>query len=96
MASIVIHPDNFADILIAYLLDNCIHEDKIPKEQVEMKKLIAKINNVGLRPFLLQQYLESDANIRYKYKMIRPALEGRITTQQSITLNKKSKALKRS
>lgn len=95
MSSIIINPDNFADVVIAYLLDHCVHEDKIPKSQVTLKKLIAKLNTVGLRPFLLQQFLESNAQIRYKYKMIRDALDGKMTTQQAITLSKKETKEKR-
>jgi hypothetical protein len=91
MSSIVINPDNYIDIVIAYLLDHCIHEDKITKGQEPLRKLVDKLNRAGIRPFLLQQYLESDANIRYKYKMIRDALDGKSRTQQSIVLAKKMK-----
>lgn len=96
MSSIIIHPDNFPDIIIAYLLDHCVHEDTIPKSQPELKKLIARLNVGGIRPFLLQQYLESSANIRYKYKMIRNALNGKMSTQQGIMLSKKTNKEKRS
>jgi hypothetical protein len=93
LASIVIHPDNFDDLVIAYLLDNCVHEDKINQEP--LKKLISKLNQAGIRPTLLQEYLQSNANIRYKYRMIREALKGKMTTQQSITLSKKMNKEKR-
>lgn len=95
MSSIVIHPDNFPDIVIAYLLDNCVHEDKITKNQEGLKKLITKLNQAGIRPTLLQEFLTSNANIRYKYKMIRDALNGKMTTQQNITLSKKMNKEKR-
>jgi uncharacterized protein YbbC (DUF1343 family) len=88
MASIVIDDKEFSEIVIAYLLDNVVH-DKIPEDMTSLKKLIGRLKQGGMGAILLKEYLETNSNTRYKYKMIKESLHGKRDDTIVIKQNKR-------
>lgn len=76
MAGVRLTPDEFADFVVAFLLDNIMHPDEILPGNVEFDYITDKMKNSGLRSPLLSYYIDTSSITRGKYKMIRRSFTG--------------------
>ena len=93
MASANIKKDEFADFLMAFLLDKILHPDKVLPEHEEFNGLIKKMEQKGLRPLLMYYYMGIEPNVRSKYKMISKTLRG--GNKESFMINAKGEVSKK-
>ena len=79
MPKINVDPDEFADIVMAYLFDKYLNFDEVSAENENfnygMKKARGK-----MFPISRGMYLDMDANLRLKYKLIKEAFRGDTAT----------------
>ena len=73
MASIKITPDQFADIVIALLLDAMSEKENILADNEEFYQIIDKMKRSGMKAPLLSYYISTSSIVRNKYKVIRPS-----------------------
>ena len=71
MAAIKINPDEFVDIMVAFLLDKMMEEDVVLPGNEQFDELIDLMTRLGIKPFLLKHYIRSSPVLRNKYKVIR-------------------------
>ncbi len=76
MAGIRVSPDEFADIVVAFLLDNIMQPGDILPNNVEFDYITDKMKNGGLKSPLLSYYIDTSSITRGKYKMIRNSFTG--------------------
>lgn len=84
MSNISVHPDEFADIVVAYLLDIIRDDDMMPDNerfQTFMKIMEAR----GLKLASYSAFIDMGTDTRIKYKRIKPALESKGTVRIEIT-----------
>ena len=72
MSSISVSPEQFQDVLTAYLLDLLVNEN--PTDNVEFDVVLKKMKNAGLKSNLLTMFLDMPGQSRILYKMIKPVL----------------------
>jgi hypothetical protein len=77
MAGIRVTPDEFADIVIAFLLDSIIQPGEILPNNLEFDYITDKMKNSGLKSPLLSYYIDTSSITRGKYKMIRDSFTGK-------------------
>ena len=75
MADIKIHPDEFADIMAAYLLDMLRDDANLP-DNGEFKKLISFLTDKGVKSVLYNHFINSESTTRIKYKRVKDGLLG--------------------
>jgi hypothetical protein len=77
MAGIKVSPDEFADIVVAFLLDNIMQPGEILPNNVEFDYITDKMKNGGLKSPLMSYYIDTSSITRGKYKMIRGSFTGK-------------------
>ena len=75
MSSITVEPEEFADIIIAYLFDMLRDEDKIPDNE-RIQKVMDIMKKTGLKTHLYQAFISMDTDTRVKYKRVKGAIHG--------------------
>lgn len=71
MAGIRVSPDEFADIVVAFLLDNIMHPDEVLPGNIEFDYITDKMKMAGMKAPLMSYYIDTSSITRGKYKMIR-------------------------
>jgi hypothetical protein len=86
MSTIKIHPDEFADVMMAYLYDMLRDEENLPNNE-DFKYLVDQLDKKGIRPLLYNHYLGMNSHTRIRYKMVKKALmgDGDINSKIAIT-----------
>jgi hypothetical protein len=75
MASIQLKPNEWPDVLMAYLFDKILHPDEISSKNEMFNKFMIKMKSRGFSPLLRDYYLTMDPNLRVKYKLIKEVFE---------------------
>lgn len=75
MSTINIHPDEFGDIIIIYLLDMIRNDDMLPDNE-RFKELIDIMDGRGLKQIVYKSFLEMDTTTRIKYRRIKSSISG--------------------
>jgi hypothetical protein len=84
MAKLNFTPSEFADFVIAFLLDKMINPDEIIIENEKFTKLINKISGQGAKPLFTKYYLDMTADERMLYKRFKNTIEPGATTMSVI------------
>lgn len=71
-----VHSDEFADLVMAYLLDMVRHENMRPDNE-RFQKFIKVMDGRGLKQAAYGAFLEMDTNTRIKYKWMKPSIDGK-------------------
>lgn len=71
MASINIKPEDFADLVVLFLLDKIANPDMIVPNNEMFNKFIENVSN-KIKPQLVEYFLNLDALSRVQYKRIQP------------------------
>lgn len=84
-----ITPEEFASIIMIYLLDRINNEEELIPDEEEFNKLMNNLERV--KSYLVKFYLNSDVNNRIYYKRLRSVLEKEgLAETFTIKINKKS------
>lgn len=84
-----ITPEEFASIIMIYLLDRINNEEELIPDEEEFNKLMNNLERV--KSYLVKFYLNSDVNNRIYYKRLRSVLEkDGLAETFTIKINKKS------
>lgn len=76
MSQINVSPDEFADIIICFLLDNFRSENTTLLPDNELwTEFVSLLERRGLEPQTLRYYMKLDANTRVSYKRIKGSFE---------------------
>lgn len=75
MAGIRVTPDQFADIVVAFLLDAMMKPDSVLKDNYEFHYILDKMERSGIKSHLLSYYLDTSSITRGKYKVVRGSFE---------------------
>ena len=86
MGSIITTPEDYQNVLIAYLLDLLVHGN--PTDNEVFDELLKKIKQMGLKSHVLNAFLEMDQQARVQYRMIRGTLMKESNTQSRISIIK--------
>ena len=84
MSIIKIHPDEFADIVTAYLLDMMRDDENLPDND-DFKKLIETLHDKGAKSPIYHNFISMNGMTRIKYKRIKNALMGEGETKIIVT-----------
>ena len=90
MASINIDKDEFADIVISFLLDNLINDEVVPNNE-EFESVMNIMRKGGMKSHFLHYYLNTDPMTRGRYKLIKPAFTNKAKGNYSINIKKDNK-----
>lgn len=71
MASIKLTPDEFADVVVAFLLDSMMKSDDVLPESHEFHYIVKKMEMGGMKAHLLSYFLDTSSITRGKYKVLR-------------------------
>lgn len=71
MSKINVTPEEFGNIIIAFLLDKSLHPDEVIPGNEIFDKLMLRMYDKGLKPLALKAFLEMDSQDRVKYKRIK-------------------------
>ncbi len=94
MAAINIGKDEYADIVIAFLLDNLMNEEVIPNNE-RFDAVMDIMKKGGMKSHFLHYYLNTDPMVRGRYKLIKPAFTNKASGNYTINI-KKDKSIKSS
>jgi len=83
-------PEQFSDIVIAYLFDKALHPDEIAKGNELFTKFMEKQTSRGITPLLRDYYLSMPSNQRVKYKLIKDAFAGDTLANAVINIRPKN------
>jgi hypothetical protein len=86
MAGIRLTPNQFADLVIAFLLDSIIKNDEILPDNHEFHYIIKKIERAGIKSQLLSYYIDTSPVTRGKYKTIRDSFTGDANSSNNIVI----------
>ena len=75
MAKIRVEPNEFADIVISFLLDKMIHPEEVVPNNDDFNEFIEKIRGKGLKTLMMKYFLNMDSKTRVKYKLIKDVFE---------------------
>ena len=75
MAIINVHPDEFADIVMAYLLD-MIRDEEMRPDNERFEKFIELMDARGMKALTYSAYLNMNTDTRIKYKRMKKAIDG--------------------
>lgn len=89
MAGITVTPDEFADIVVSFILDAMTKPDVILPNNVEFGYIIHKMVGGGMKSPLLSYYLDTSSITRGKYKMIQKSFTEQ-GDRSSIVISKSS------
>lgn len=87
MGTISLHPDEFADIAMAYLYDMLRDEQNMPENE-EFQELIGKMKNTGIKTYLYNYFISRHTDTRVKYKIVKKSLLGDGGAEGRIIVNK--------
>jgi hypothetical protein len=73
MAKINLKPNEYPDIVIAYLFDKVLHHDEVATGNELFDEFMTKMKSRGITPLLRDYYLSMDPDKRRKYKLIKDA-----------------------
>lgn len=76
MAGIKVTTNEYADIVIAFLLDAMMESDKVLPDNHEFHYIIKKMQKGGLKAPLMSYYLDTSSITRGKYKVVRKSFTG--------------------
>lgn len=93
MAGIRVTPDQFADIVVAFLLDNIMHPKEILPNNAEFDYVTDKMKGSGLKSQLLSYYIDTSSITRGKYRMIRDSFTGQDNSNTIVISGKASEPL---
>ena len=82
MSKINVSTDEFANIVVAFLLDKLLHPSEIVPTNEEFDTLSGKMYGKGLRALFMQYYLGLHASMRVKYKRLKKVLSGEADAAQ--------------
>jgi hypothetical protein len=86
MAKINISPQEFPDIIMAFLFDKMIHPDEVVPGNEEFNKIMKKFKDKGMVTNLRDYYLYMNKDNRRKYKLVKRSLEGDATSTAIINI----------
>jgi hypothetical protein len=86
MAGIRLGPNEFADLVVAFLLDNIMEPGEILPDNIEFDYITNKMARSGLKSSLMSYYIDTSSITRGKYKMIRGSFTGK-DKQNSIVIS---------
>jgi hypothetical protein len=84
MSKINISPQEFPDIIMAFLFDKMLHPDEIVPGNPEFDRIMKKFKTKGVMTEFRDYYLDMNKDNRRKYKLIKKGLEGDATTSTVI------------
>ena len=73
MAIISVHPDEFADLVMAYLLDMTRDDSMLP-DNPRFKKFIKIMGDRGMKTMSYEAFLEMNTDTRIKYKRMKDSI----------------------
>lgn len=76
MAKLDLTPEQFADYIVALMLDKIINMDDVISENKEFTELMEDFKGIGAKSKLMKVYLNMPSEIRMKYKWTRETLTG--------------------
>ncbi len=76
MSKINLKPDEYPDIVIAYLYDKVLHPEKVATGNKLFDEFMKKLTSRGASPLLRDYYLSMEPDMRRKYKLIKEAFAG--------------------
>jgi len=82
MSKLNVTTDEFANIVVAFLLDKLLHPTEIITANEEFDILSGKMYGKGLRALFMQYYLSLPASTRVKYKRLKKVLIGKVDKVQ--------------
>lgn len=85
MGQIIVSPEDFQDVLTAYLLELLIHGN--PTNNELFSEIVEKMRKAGLKANLLTMFLDMNAQNRVLYKMIRNPLMKESSSRSVITVS---------
>lgn len=85
MSQIQVDPEEFADIVLAFLKDS-MREDLL-EGNPRYEKFIDQLKKKGFKTHLLQHYLDMSSQTRVKYKRIRNTFDGGDSSRINIVTN---------
>jgi len=93
MAKVNVTADEFADIVVAFLLDKLLNPEDIIPTNKEFDKYMEKMKLKGMKSVSLTYYLDLDTNLRVAYKRIKDTFEVGKSKNSTIYIypNKESK-----
>ena len=82
MAIVDVHPDEFADLVMAYLLDMVRHDEMRPDNE-RFTKFIELMESRGMKQVTYEAFLDMNTNTRIKYKRMKDAItaDGKSSTR---------------
>ena len=75
MAKIRVEPNEFADVVISFLLDKILHPEEVVPNNDDFNEFTEKIRGKGLKTLMMKYYLNMDSRTRVKYKIIKDVFE---------------------
>ena len=73
MAKVKLTPEEWGDFVMVFLLDSIVH-DGILDENPEFRDMIEEFKKKGVKSKLLKYYLSLPADIRMRYKRMKPVM----------------------
>jgi hypothetical protein len=78
-------PEEFQDVVVAFLLDKLLHPNEIVPNNEGFNKLAKIMSGKGLKSRFMMYYLDMDTRNRVQYKRIKDIFDG--TTSGSAVIN---------
>jgi len=73
--------NQFCDLVVSFLLDKVMNPESVVPDNELFNEFIDGLKKGGLRPKAVSYYMEMGAEMRVKYKLLKPVLIGK--TEQS-------------
>lgn len=86
--SVSVNPNEYQDLVIAFLLDMLIHGN--PTDNKEFDFVLERMKTAGLRGNLLTSFLQMPGQSRVLYKIIRPVLFKEQAATSRITIDSRT------
>jgi hypothetical protein len=93
MSKINVTPNEFADLVAIFLFDKSLHPNEVVPNNVKFNELTDAMRGKGMKPLLMNYYMDLDANMRTDYKRIKDTLDG--TSTDTAVINIKEKKAKK-
>lgn len=88
MSQINITPDEFADLIICFILDNFRSEDALLPDNELWNDFLGILDRKGIEPRTLQYYMKLDSRTRLDYKRIKSVFHGDAADSSRINITK--------
>jgi len=95
MAKINITPDEFGDVVVAFLFDKLLHKEDVSPNNENFNKFIDNLDKRSGKSLLRDAFLSMDPDMRLKYKRIKDVFEGLDETQTVISIKPKKEVAKK-